>query len=52
MESVEISARTVEEAVEAALSELGLDRSEVEIEVLKKGRLACLGSVVRKPGSG
>lgn len=43
MESVEISARTVEEAVEAALSELGLDRSEVEIEVLKEGKVGLFG---------
>jgi spoIIIJ-associated protein len=43
MESVEISARTVEEAIEAALSELGLDRSEVEIEVLKEGKVGLFG---------
>ncbi len=43
MESVETSARTVEEAIEAALSELGLDRSEVEIEVLKEGKVGLFG---------
>jgi spoIIIJ-associated protein len=43
MESVEISAKTVEEAIEAALSELGLDRSEVEIEVLKEGKVGLFG---------
>lgn len=43
MESREKSARTVEEAIEIALSELGLSRSEVEIEVLKEGRVGLFG---------
>ena len=43
MESLEVSAKTVDEAVEAALAELGLDRSEVEIEVLQEGRSGILG---------
>jgi len=43
MESIEKSARTVEEAIEIALSELGLSRSEVEIEVLKEGRVGLFG---------
>lgn len=43
MESVEVSGRTVEEAIEAALSELGLSRSEVEIEVLKEGKVGLFG---------
>jgi spoIIIJ-associated protein len=43
MESVDVSARTVDEAVEKALAQLGLDRSEVEIEVIKEGRTGILG---------
>jgi len=38
MESVEISAKTEEEAVDLALADLGLSRSEVEIVVVKRGR--------------
>lgn len=38
MEEVELSARTVEEAVQRALEQLGRSREEVEIEILKKGR--------------
>jgi spoIIIJ-associated protein len=37
MKSIEISARTVAEAVELALAELGRDRDEVAIEVLDSG---------------
>jgi spoIIIJ-associated protein len=43
MESVDASARTVDEAVEKALAQLGLERSEVEIEVIKEGRTGILG---------
>lgn len=43
MESVDVSAKTVDEAVEKALAQLGLDRSEVEIEVIKEGRTGILG---------
>jgi spoIIIJ-associated protein len=43
MESVEISGKTVEEAIEAALSKLGLSRSEVEIEILKEGKVGLFG---------
>lgn len=39
----EMSARTVEEATEIALRELGVSRDEVEIEVLSKGRAGFLG---------
>jgi spoIIIJ-associated protein len=37
MKSIEISARTVAEAVELALAQLGKDRDEVAIEVLEAG---------------
>jgi len=41
--SVEFSARTVEEAVERGLRELGLTRDQVEVEVLHPGRSGVLG---------
>jgi spoIIIJ-associated protein len=43
MEALEVSAKTVEEAVELALNELNLTRSEVEIEVLREGKVGILG---------
>ncbi|MEA1958435.1 MAG: RNA-binding cell elongation regulator Jag/EloR [Chloroflexota bacterium] len=43
MESLEKSAKTVEEAVELALEELSVSRDEVEIVVLKEGRSGFLG---------
>ena len=43
MESVERTARTVEEAEELALKELGVDRSEVEVEILSRGKAGFLG---------
>lgn len=42
-ESVEISAKTVEEAINLGLSELGLTRDQVEIEVVNPGRGGVLG---------
>jgi spoIIIJ-associated protein len=43
MESIEISANSEEEAVDLALAELGLSRSEVEVVVVKKGRSGLFG---------
>lgn len=43
MESLEVSAKTVEEAVERALKQLGLSRDQVEISVLNKGKSGFLG---------
>lgn len=40
---IEINARTVDEAVQAALLQLGADQNEVEIDVVKKGRSGVLG---------
>ncbi|HMO56245.1 MAG TPA: Jag N-terminal domain-containing protein, partial [Roseiflexaceae bacterium] len=37
MKSIEISARTVAEAIRLALAQLGKDRDEVAIEVLESG---------------
>jgi len=50
--SVEVSARSVEEAISQALQQLGLPREDVEIEVIKHGSRGLLGllseeSVVR-----
>lgn len=43
MNSVEISAKTVEEAIEIAIKELGAQRDEVEVEVISKGKSGILG---------
>ncbi|MGD0764838.1 MAG: RNA-binding cell elongation regulator Jag/EloR [Dehalococcoidia bacterium] len=43
MENVDASGKTVEEAVEKALAQLGLERAQVEIEVVKEGRGGILG---------
>ncbi|MCJ7520917.1 MAG: Jag N-terminal domain-containing protein [Dehalococcoidia bacterium] len=43
MESIEISAKSEEEAVDIALAELGLSRSEIKVEVVKKGRSGLFG---------
>jgi spoIIIJ-associated protein len=43
MEAVIRTARTVEEAEELALKELGVDRSEVEVEILSRGKSGFLG---------
>ncbi|MBI4311696.1 MAG: protein jag [Chloroflexi bacterium] len=43
LERVEISAKTVDEAVEVALKELDADREEVTIEVLSQGRAGIFG---------
>jgi len=43
MESLEISAKTVEDAVALALKELGVPREQVEVDVLNKGKPGFLG---------
>src|SRR5207244_89642 len=43
MESVEVSAKTVDEAIDIALEDLGLKRSEVDIEVLTPGKPGLFG---------
>src|SRR3989337_2497167 len=43
MESVEVSAKTVDEAIEIALEELGLKRSQVQIEILTAGKSGLFG---------
>ena len=43
MNQIEISGRTVEEAIEVALKELDADRSDVEIDVVSRGKSGLLG---------
>ena len=43
MESLEVSARTVEEAIQRALEQLGVGREEAEVTVVKEGRPGILG---------
>ena len=42
-EPLEMTARTVEEAIELALKELDVDRDEAEVEVLSRGKAGFLG---------
>lgn len=50
MEWIEITARSVEEALDAALDELGVDEEDVEYEVLEKPRRGFLGLLGTSPG--
>ncbi|MDN5346573.1 MAG: spoIIIJ-associated protein [Clostridia bacterium] len=43
MREIESSGRTVEEAIEAALKELGAKREEVEVQILEEGNRGFLG---------
>ena len=43
MKEVEVSAKTVDEAIQTALEQLGVDEGQVEVVVLKKGRSGVLG---------
>jgi spoIIIJ-associated protein len=43
VESVDASGKTVEEAIEKALADLGLQRTQVEVEVVREGRSGILG---------
>ena len=43
MNSITMTAKTVEEAVELGLRELGVDRTEAEIEVVSRGKPGLLG---------
>lgn len=45
MESVETSGRTVDDAIENALDELGLERDEVDVEILHEGSASALARV-------
>jgi spoIIIJ-associated protein len=58
MEDVEASGKTVDEAIAKALQQLGLDRSQVDVEVISEGRTGLFGlggesaRVVVKPLTG
>ena len=43
MKSLEVSAKTVEEAIQKALEQLGVSREEVEVTVVKEGKHGILG---------
>ncbi len=43
MEELEVSAKSVEEATQRALGQLGVSREEAEVTVVKKGKLGVLG---------
>ncbi|TRZ50967.1 MAG: protein jag [Dehalococcoidia bacterium] len=43
MRSLEMSGKTVEEAIQSALEQLGVSREEVKVTVLKEGRHGILG---------
>ena len=43
MEALEISAKSVDEAIELALDQLGLNRSDVDIEIIQEGKRSILG---------
>ena len=43
MESLEITAKTVEEAIQQALEQLNVNRDEVEVTVLSEGKSGILG---------
>ena len=43
MESTEVTAKTLEEALEIALKQLGAERDEVEVEVVSRGKTGFLG---------
>ncbi len=48
-DKVEISAKTIEEAIELALRELDADREEVAVEVISQGRAGIFGIGAEEP---
>lgn len=50
MRTVETTGRTVEEAVEASLEELGVEQKNVEIEILEEPNRGLFGILGSKPG--
>ena len=52
MEWVEITAKTVDEAQELALDQLGVDEQDAEFEVLEEPKAGFFGRSAPRPGSG
>jgi spoIIIJ-associated protein len=48
MKELEVSGKTVDEAIQAALEQLGVSEDKVEVTVLKKGRSGVLGMGVEE----
>jgi spoIIIJ-associated protein len=48
MKEVEVTGKTVDEAIQSALEQLGVSEDEVEVTVLKKGRSGVLGMGVEE----
>ena len=42
-ESLDVSAKTIDEAIEQGLAQLGLTREQVDIEVIKEGKRGVFG---------
>jgi len=43
MKEIEVSAKTVDEAIQTALEQLGVEQDQVEVVILRKGRSGVLG---------
>jgi len=48
MKELEVSGKTVDEAIQSALEQLGVSEDQVEVTVLKKGRSGVLGMGVEE----
>jgi spoIIIJ-associated protein len=48
MKELEVSGKTVDEAIQSALEQLGVSEDQVEVKVLKKGRSGVLGMGVEE----
>jgi spoIIIJ-associated protein len=48
VKELEVTAKTIDEAVQIALEELGVDEDQVEVVVLKKGKVGVLGMGVEE----
>jgi spoIIIJ-associated protein len=49
MKEIEIEGKTIEEAIETALKELGVKKEEVEIEVINEGKMGLFGLMGAAP---
>ncbi|MCX7694524.1 MAG: protein jag [Caloramator sp.] len=49
MKSIEMTGKTVEDAIEAALKELGVKNDSVDVEILDRGSKGILGLIGAKP---